>query len=138
MHLMAALDGEAARGAGADDAQARHHLTSCEDCRRWVTSFEAVHQRLQGLTYVSGHEDLWPALEHRLEASGRATRATGRLWLLAGLVVGWRSLQLLVELPFPALDLFIPLALVVAALWQLAGDPLAIQTFAPELQKRGA
>jgi hypothetical protein len=31
----------------------------------------------------------------------------------------------------------VPLAAVAAALWTLAGDPLAVKTFAPELQKRG-
>jgi hypothetical protein len=31
----------------------------------------------------------------------------------------------------------VPLAAAVAALWQISGDPLAIETSAPELQKRG-
>jgi hypothetical protein len=38
----------------------------------------------------------------------------------------------------PVLHPLVPLAAAVAALWQISGDPLAIETAAPELQKRGA
>jgi hypothetical protein len=60
-----------------------------------------------------------------------------RLWLIGALVIAWRALQLMFDLPLPMLHPLVPLAAAVAALWQISGDPLAIETSAPELQKRG-
>ena len=61
-----------------------------------------------------------------------------RLWPIGGLVLGWRALELVVDVPLPAIHSLVPLAAAAAAIWFVTGDPLAIQTSAPELQKRGA
>jgi hypothetical protein len=49
----------------------------------------------------------------------------------------WRALQLFIDLPHPLLHPFVALAALTAALWLAAGNPLAIETSAPELHKRG-
>ena len=62
---------------------------------------------------------------------------TRRFRMIAASVLAWRAVQLLIDLPFPMLHPLVPLACALAALWVIARDPLAIETFAPELQKRG-
>lgn len=47
----------------------------------------------------------------------------------------WRGLQLLVDLPIPALHPLVPFVVTVLALSFVARDSLAIETSAPELQK---
>ena len=137
LELMAALDGEAPPTA-TTAAEARQHLASCAACARWLKDLEALNHRFQGLAYERTHEDLWQTVEPMLRQPAPRARVMHRLWLLCVLVLGWRALQLLIDLPLPILHPFIALAVIVAALWQLSRDPLAIQTFAPELQKRGA
>jgi anti-sigma factor RsiW len=138
LELMAALDGETPGRTADAPAQAKQHLASCAACERWLRDFESMNQRFQGVAYESARQDLWPALEPRLRRSATPVPVMPRLWVLGALVLGWRALQLLVDLPHPFLLSLVPLAAVVAALWLLARDPLAIETFAPELQKRGA
>jgi anti-sigma factor RsiW len=137
LELMAALDGEAPPRA-ANTTEARQHLASCTACERWLKDLEAMNSRFQRVGYRDAHEDLWPALQPRLQPSTARVPVMRRLWLMCALVLGWRAVQLLIDLPLPMLHPFVALAVIVAALWQLSRDPLAIQTFAPELQKRGA
>jgi hypothetical protein len=96
-----------------------------------------MNSQFQRLAYPSAHADLWPMVERKINRSQRAQPVTKRLWLIGAIVLAWRALQLFIDLPLPALHPFVPLAAAVVALWQIAGDPLAIETFAPELQKRG-
>ena len=137
LELMAALDGEAPGGAHAPQADAKKHLQSCAACGHWLQDFEALNRKFEGVAYRA-NEDLWPSLQPRLERPVAKAPVMDRLWVAAGIVLAWRSLQLLVDLPYPVVNLLIPMEIVVAALWQLSRDALAIQTFAPELEKRGA
>ena len=137
LELMAALDGETSEGAHLRLADAKHHLASCAACGQWLQEFEAMSRRFDGVGYRA-HEDLWPALQPRLQPSVSEVPVMYRLWVAAAIVLAWRSLQLLVDLPYPVINFLIPLAVVAAALWQLSREALAIQTVAPELQKRGA
>ncbi len=80
--------------------------------------------------------DLWTAVEarvHHVDQKG----VVERLLPITALVVAWRALQLFVDVPLPMLHPLVTLAAEIAAVWQMAGDPLAIETFAPELEKRG-
>ena len=77
-------------------------------------------------------------MEGRIRQSEQGLALPRRLWPIGALVVVWRALQLFVDLPIPMLHPFVPLAATAAAVWLVAGDPLAIETWAPELQKRGA
>ncbi len=98
--------------------------------------FEALNRRFDGMGYLA-HEDLWPALQQGLGI--RTVSGTmRRLWVAAGIVLAWRSLQLLVNLPSPVVNLLIPLAVVVTALWQLSTGRAGDSNLAPELEKRGA
>ena len=137
LELMAALDGETRERATDAVFDVRQHLASCSECDRWLKDFEALNRQFQGVVY-GRHEDLWHVLEPRLRRSAMRTPVMRRMWLIGAFVLGWRALQLLIDLPYPLLQLVVPLAAAVAALWLLARDPLAIETFAPELQKRGA
>jgi hypothetical protein len=128
---MAALDGE---GTAAVDPRsaARQHLASCTSCSRWLRELESMNSQFQRLSYPGAQRSLWPTVGGRLDS-----RPAHRLWLIGALVVGWRALELLIDLPLPALHPIVPLACALAALRMVAGGPLAIETFAPELQKRG-
>ena len=131
--LMAAIDGDIDAASAAD----REHLSGCSSCRQWVSDLEQMDGRLQRLAYPEARVDLWASLEPRIREIDATPNATRRLWIVGSLVLAWRALQLLVDLPLPALHPIVPLAAAAAALWPLAGDALAIKTFAPELQKRG-
>lgn len=133
LQLMAAIDGEI-DVASVDD---RRHLSGCSSCQQWVRDLEAMDRRLRGLAYPDARVDLWAPVETGIRAIDAQPDATGRLWIIGSLVLAWRVLQLLIDLPLPALHPLVPLAAAAAALWQLPGDPLAVETFAPELQKRG-
>ena len=133
LQLMAAIDGEIDVAPAAD----REHLSGCLSCRQWVSDLEAMDGRLQCLAYPDARADLWPAVEARVRQLDAKPAATRRLWIIGGLILAWRVLQLLIDLPLPALHPLVPFAAAAAALWQVAGDPLAVRTFAPELQKRG-
>lgn len=134
LQLMAAIDGEIEAASAAD----REHLASCSSCRQWASDLEAMDGRLRRLAYPKARVDLWASVETEIRGIDATPDAAGRLWIIGSLLLAWRVLQLLIDLPFPALHPLVPLAVTAAALWQLAGDPLAVKTFAPELQKRGA
>ncbi len=136
--LMAALDGEAVPSAPDQRSDAQQHLTSCSSCHTWLRDLEAMNNRFQRVSYPDAHEDLWAGVEGRLRESTARQQGMHRLWLIVALVLGWRALQLLIDLPFPALHPVVPLASAIAALWLIACNPFAIETFAPELHKRGA
>lgn len=136
LELMAALDGEAA-GAADPHAQARQHLAVCPSCGRWLRDLESLSGRLQRVSYPDAPLDLWARVQGRLGQPEARQPVTYPLWLVGALMVGWRALQLLIDLPFPALHPVVPLTAAIAALWLMACDPLAIETSAPELQKRG-
>lgn len=131
--LMASLDGESDPRAGLD----HQHLSGCSACQRWVKGLESMSAQLQGLSYPNAREDVWTAVEGRIRQSELRLALPRRLWTIGALVVVWRALLLFVDLPMPMLHPFVTLAGTVAALWLVAGEPLAIQTWAPELEKRG-
>ena len=131
---MAAIDGETDAALAAD----REHLSGCSSCQQWLIELQQMDTRLQRLAYPDAERDLWATLEPQIRQSDAQPNTTRRLWIIGALVLAWRVLQLWIELPLPALHPLVPIAAVVAALWHLAGDALAVKTFAPELQKRGA
>lgn len=132
--LMAAMDGETGEASSAD----RAHLAGCASCRQWLDGLGHLDGRLQRLAYPDPRIDLWTSLQPRIHDLDAKTDVARRLWVIGALVLGWRVLQLVIDLPLPALHPLVPIAAAAAALWRLAGDPLAVETFAPELQKRGA
>ena len=133
LQLMAALDGEAASAA----EPTAEHLSTCSSCRQWLAELESMSGRLHTLSYPAASLDLWADVQRRIGQPDRTAVSPHRLLAIGILVLAWRALQLLFDLPFPLLHPLVPMAGAVAALWHVAGDPLAIATFAPELQKRG-
>ena len=133
LQLMAAADGEIEAASPAD----RDHLSACASCRQWLADLKQMDGRLQRLAYPDAPTDLWASLEARIRGIDAKPDATSRLWIIGSLVLAWRVLQLLIDLPLPVLHPLVPIAAVAVALWQLAGDPFAVKTFAPELHKRG-
>ncbi|HEU4891376.1 MAG TPA: hypothetical protein VFT47_07485 [Vicinamibacterales bacterium] len=131
--LMAALDGESVP----DVTDARQHLSSCSSCERWLKDLESMNSRFHAVSYPRSQVDLWAGVEDRIRLPDASLARRHRLWLIGALVIAWRALQLMFDLPLPMLHPLVPLAAAVAALWQISGDPLAIETAAPELQKRG-
>ena len=129
--LMVALDGEAAD----QSPLARQHLAECSACQAWLRDLESVAARLQGLPYPQTGEELWSAVGERIHQLDQGAPLTPRLLAIAALVMAWRALQLSLDLPLPILHPIVPLAAAAWAVWQVAGDPLAIETSAPELQK---
>jgi hypothetical protein len=130
---MAAIDREADAASAAD----REHLSGCSSCQQWLTDLQRMDTRLQSLAYPDAPIDLWTSLQSQIRQGDATPDATRRLWVLGALVLAWRVLQLWIDLPLPALHPLVPFAAVAVALWLLAGDSLAVRTFAPELQKRG-
>jgi hypothetical protein len=135
---MAAFDGEVVQGAGDAHSYARRHLASCASCDQWMRNLDRVHSRLQGFGYPGAQVDLWATVEPRLAQPRTISTATRRLFVLGTLVLGWRTLQLSIDLPLPIVHPLVPLAGAIAALWLIARDPFAIETAAPELRKGGA
>jgi hypothetical protein len=133
MTLMAALDGESDARATPD----RQHLSTCSSCRRWAAGLQSMSGQLQDLRYPTARVDLWTAVEGRIRQSELGLALSRRLWPIGAIVVVWRALQLFVDLPVPMLHPFVTLAATIAAVWLVAGT-LAIETSAPELEKRGA
>lgn len=131
--LMALLDGEG----GSDSPADRQHLATCPSCRGWLEHFQSMSDRLHGLPYQRAGEDFWPSVKDRIRDSDERLTLARRLWLIGAVVLAWRAVQLFVDLPAPIIHPLVPLAAGVAAVWLVVGDPLAIATSAPELQKRG-
>jgi hypothetical protein len=134
---MAERDGEPVPGAPDPRSDPRQHLASCSSCDQWVREFESMNSRFQGVSYPGAQRDLWAGVEARLRQADTSRAVMRRFWIIGAAVLAWRALQLLVDLPLPLLHPLVPLACALAALWVIARDPLAIETFAPELQKRG-
>jgi hypothetical protein len=137
LQLMTALDGEAVPADVDPRTDARHHLETCASCTEWLQELESLNIRFQRVAYPDAELDLWATVEGRLRPADTRLTGTRRLLIIGALVFAWRALQLLIDLPFPTLHPLVPLAGAIAALSVIARDPLAIQTFAPELQKRG-
>jgi anti-sigma factor RsiW len=136
LQLMAVADGESDRPSAADE----EHLTTCSACRQWRHELEAMSAQLGALPYRSAEIDLWAAVQDGIQRRESGWSLTHRLTAIGGLVLAWRALQLFVDLPVPLLHPLVPIAAAIAVVWQVwqvAGDPLGIETFAPELQKRG-
>lgn len=133
LQLMAAIDGEI----DAASAAGREHLSDCSTCQQWVSDLKAMDGRLRRLAYPDARVHLWASVETGIRKIGARPDPTRRLWIIGSLVLAWRVLQLLIDVPLPALHPLVPLAAAAAALWQLADDPLAVKTSALELQKRG-
>ena len=131
--LMASLDGETGARSAADQA----HLSTCVSCQQWLEQLQSMSGRLQELSYPRAQMDLWTAVEGRIAPADRRLGLSRWVWPIGGVVLGWRALQLFVDLPAPLLHPLVPLAAIVAVVWLIVGDPLAIETSAPELQNRG-
>lgn len=134
MTLMASLD----RESGPDSTSAPEHLSLCSSCRRWFEGLQAMTGQLQGLSYPSVRRDLWGAVAEQIGQAEERRDLARRLWPIGGVVLGWRALQLFVDVPIAMVHPLVPIAAAVAAVWLVTGDALAIETSAPELQKRGA
>ncbi len=131
--LMASLDGEN----DLRSAQDRSHLSTCASCQRWLKDLESLNGRLQDLSYRNAQADLWSGVEGRIRHSGQRLALPSGLWAFGATMLGWRALQLFVDLPVPVLHAVVLLAAAAALVWLVAADPLAIETSAPELQKGG-
>ncbi len=133
LQWMASLDGE--RGPLSDPE--REHLSTCSACQRWLADLESMTAQFQGLSYPDVRMDLWTAVKGRIRQAEPMPSLPRRLWPIGALLLGWRALQLSIDLPAPVLHLFVLLAVaaVIAVVWRVAGDPLAIATWAPELRK---
>ena len=133
---MALLDGEADALSDAD----REHLSTCSLCQRWLTDLESMTAQFQRVSYPEARVDLWPSVEGRIRQSDPMSSLPSRLWPIGVLILGWRAVQLSIDLPIPMLHLVLPLAAAaaIAVMWKAAGDPLAIETWAPELRKGDA
>ena len=97
--LMAAIDGEIDAASAAD----RGHLSACSSCRQWLRDLKRMDGRLQRLAYPDPQIDLWDSLDTTIREIDSTGNATRRLWTIGSLVLAWRALQLLVDLPLPAL-----------------------------------
>ena len=133
---MAALDGESAP-ASDDDYDA--HVAGCEECREVIAAMTRLHAELDSVRYDTAVTDLWSAIQGRI-VRRRLPGARERLGfgLLAGLVLFWRSAQLLFDVPVPVLNALVPLAVAIVVGWWVAGDPLAIQSVVLEGQQERA
>jgi hypothetical protein len=130
--VMASRDGER----DAPSADQEQHLLDCSSCRRWLKDIQSMTRDLQGLSYRDAQVDLWPLVEGRIRALNQGPSLPRWLWPIGAIVLAWRAFQLFGDLPLPMLHPLVPLAALVATLWLLAQDPLAIETSAPELEKR--
>jgi len=130
MSLTAALDGER-EIAPAD----RQHLSTCSSCGRWFADMQSMAAQLHDLAYPAMRGDLWPNVEDGIGSSNQHAAEMRRLIAVGCVLFAWRGLQLLVDLPIPALHPLVPFVVTVLALSFVARDSLAIETSAPELQK---
>ena len=131
--FMASSDGES----DARSAAHEQHLLNCSSCRRWLNDVQSMTGQLQALSYPNAQVDLWAAVEGRIRPLKQGPSLPRLLWPIGAIVLAWRALQLFMDLPIPLLHPLVPLAALVVTLWLVAQDPLAIETSAPELQKRG-
>ena len=130
--VMESRDGER----DAPSADQEQHLLDCSSCRRWLEGIQSVTGDLQALSYRNAHVDLWPAVESRIRELNQGPALPRWLWPIGAIVLVWRALQLFGDLPIPMLHPLVPLAALIATFWLVAQNPLAIETSAPELEKR--
>ncbi len=130
MSLAAALDGE--REISPAD---REHLSTCSACSRWLADMRSMAGQLHELAYPAMRVDLWTKVKDGIGSSNRNAAEMRRLIAVGCVLFVWRGLQLLVDLPIPALHPLVPLVLTVLAFSFIAKKSLAIETSAPELQK---
>lgn len=98
---------------------------------------ETTSKQLASLSYPAAHTDVWPAVESEIQR-GETTRISPTVvGVMAAIILTWRALELAFDLPLPMLHALVPLLTTIGAAWWLAGDPLAIETSAPELKKGG-
>lgn len=133
MAFMASRDGES----DARSADHEQHLVDCSSCRRWAKDLESMSGQLQALSYPDARVDLWPAVEGRIREQSQGSLFPRLLWPIGVVVLAWRALQLFFDLPVPLLHPLVTIAALVATLWLVARGLLAIETSAPELEKRG-
>ena len=129
--LMASLDGDSDQESALD----RQHLSTCSSCGRWLKDLQSVTGTLQGLSYPTAPVDLWTAVEGRIRRPEQTLPR--RVWPVVGIMLGWRALQLFIDLPILVPYLILLLVVMGAAVWLVVGDHLGIETSAPELQNRG-
>ena len=98
---MAALDGETVAAAAEPRADAQQHLASCASCGQWRQDLEAMNRRLHGVSYPGVDVDLWVAVRARVHQLDAGRPLTYRLGVIGALIVGWRAVQLFLDLPFP-------------------------------------
>lgn len=128
---MAALDGPA----GPPSPETVEHLAACPSCRHWLAEMTSLAQRLDGLPYGQSGVDLWPRVEAGIQFTDEPVLK--RLLPVAAVVIAWRTVQLAFDLPLPMLHPIVPLGAAFWAIRRVGVDPFAIETTAPELQKRG-
>jgi hypothetical protein len=135
MAIMARLDRETTPEVADVDA----HLSRCDACQQFVTALRALHGQLETLPYAPAPVDMWPTLAKRIDATPSRLPVPDlkALALLGGLAICWRAAQLLLDIPFAPLHLLVPLVVVIAVIRRF-GDPLAIDTFIPELHRGDA
>ena len=133
MQRMASLDGDGETVSELD----RSHLSTCSSCQRWLVDFESMTAQFQSLTYPDAKVDLWSAIESRIHQADPMPSLPYRLWLLGGIMLSLRAVQLFIDLPVPILHLLVPTvaAVVIAAVWKIAGGVVSIEVWAPELRK---
>ena len=133
---MAALDGEDPP-LGRDEIDS--HVATCEICAAAMTRLRTMHTGLSGLSDDPRTTDIWPEVHTRItDVRVREKRERLGIWMLASVLVVWRAGQLAGDLPAPVLNSTILLAVAVAVLWWLAGDPFAIQVSLSKLRQEGA
>ena len=133
---MAKLDGESERAPGEEYDT---HVAGCEACREAIAAMTRLHAELDFVSYDSAPTDLWPAVQGRIVGRWRAgARERLGFGVLAALVVAWRTVQLVFDVPVPVLNALVPLAVAIFVGWWVAGDPLAIQSVVLEEQQERA
>jgi predicted anti-sigma-YlaC factor YlaD len=133
--VLARLDGETAPlTADAIDK----HLQGCPECRTSAAELGALHARLTQMELTGPQVNLWPAITARLESSAAQKRDRWAFALLAALCIAWRTGQLLLDLPAPALNAVVPLIVLLVLTRWLAGDPLTIALTTSEMRQERA
>jgi hypothetical protein len=132
MHLMASAEGEAER-----TLSDQEHVSGCPACQQWLRDFATVTAEIQELPYPHMQQDLWPGIKEQIQRGSHTPLLARKLWPIGLMAIVWRTLQLSTDLPVPELSSFVPLAAAVLVVWRVGRDLLVIETWAPELHKRG-
>ena len=133
---MAKLDGELAP---VDGDRYAAHVAGCARCREAIAAMTQLHARLDDLSDGPAGVDLWSAVHARILRHARPNTRERRAFVgLAALVLGWRTAQLVFDLPVPVLNALVPLTVAILIVWWVAGDPLAIQSVVLDEQQESA